>query len=106
MKTISEYIGKHYIFGVGNKPRLIYQGYFAGLGNFGGRYGMLFIDVNIAGKNMSKNTCLFIDPSDIKGTMYQNILELKRTCKELLKNKPTRANRLVPISKVEEFNNV
>lgn len=103
---IQKYIGKYYVFRLDG---MIMSGYFCGIGEVDGNYGMVFLSSRY-GKDEDASepstSCLLVYPLKIKCTLYSDMLSLRRTCRKLFrKHKLTNHSKDVylPSFEIEEI---
>ena len=98
---LKTHVGKSYIF---RSNSIIVSGCFCGIGNFENKQGMIFIDATVAGIKVPSDVAIVVHPSDIKCTLYSNILKLRRLCINILgKNADHDGITYCPIFAIEEM---
>lgn len=83
-EEIQNHVGQNFIFKLDG---MLMSGYFCGIGEYGGNYGMIMIAARY-GKNEDENdvpltSCLLVHPSRIKCTLHSNIISLRKSCRNL-----------------------
>lgn len=81
-EKIEKFIGQHCVFRLDG---MLLNGYFCGIGEVDGNYGMIFINVKQCGKEISESSCLLVHPLKIKCTLHSDIINLRRTCRKLFR---------------------
>jgi len=79
---IEKFIGQHCVFRLDG---IVMSGYFCGIGEVNGNYGMIFIGVNQRGPKISETSSLFVHPLQIKCTLQSDIISLRRTCRKIFR---------------------
>jgi hypothetical protein len=100
---MEHYTGNHYVFRL---DKFLVSGYFCGMGEVNGNFGMIFIGVTSFGMDISAESCLLISPHRMKCTLYSDILSLRRECRKIFKeNNLTNDDKCVyfPIHQIIEM---
>ena len=81
---IEDHIGKHCVFKLDG---MIMSGFFCGIGESNGHYGMIFLSTayNKDENRISTSSCILIHPLRIKCTLYSDMLSLRRSCRKLFR---------------------
>lgn len=82
MYNIRKFMGHHYVFKLDG---ILMSGYFCGIGEVDGNYGMIFIDVKECDMEISKSSCLVVHPLRIKCTLYADLIRLRRACRKIFR---------------------
>lgn len=79
---IRKHVGRYCAFRLDG---IIISGFFCGIGEVNGNYGMIFVCAKHRNNEIELTSCLVVHPLKIKCTLYSDLLSLRKTCRKLFR---------------------